>query len=181
MTLFGFPAFGSNLDLMWSNIDLRWDIPLDPTELSHHPVEKEKVVRANLGIRKDVNFWGKIKKDQTHPNPRSTEVNTFEPIEHVHILLQVHLTNLTKSFWNYYLIPSIEFQLSDLYQAAKNNKYCRLSRSKAVDHQRRLFRVSQSATRRRLMMDIIILMMMMMMEMMIMMMMVMEKDHQRWE
>ena len=110
MTLFGFPAFGSHLDLMWSNIDLRWDIPLDPTELSHHPVEKEKVVRANLGIRKDVNFWGKIKKDQTHPNPRSTEVNTFEPIEHVHILLQVHLTNLTKSFWNCYLIPSIEFQ-----------------------------------------------------------------------
>ena len=35
--------------------------------------------------------------EETYPNPRSTEVNTFEPVEHVHVLLQVHLPNLAKS------------------------------------------------------------------------------------
>jgi len=92
-----------------SNIDLGGggntfaDISLDPTELSHHSVEEQKVVGA-------------------HPNSRPTEVDAFEPVKHVNILLQVHLTN----------------------QAGENNENRRLSGSKAVDHYSWLFWVGES-------------------------------------
>ena len=50
------------------------DGPLYAAELCHDPVEEEEVVGA-------------------HPDARPAEVEHLEPVEHVHILLQIHLAN----------------------------------------------------------------------------------------
>ena len=50
------------------------DCPLNAAKLCHDSVEEEEVVRA-------------------HPDAWPAEVEHLEPVEHVHILLQVHLPN----------------------------------------------------------------------------------------